>query len=893
MGNSKKGTAVEEKVVFTGNQQDFEKFRTWFHNEMDEKDRQWITLAAQAIAKVFQDIVAERTAKNTTTPMQTDLHKFSDKRIKTVQEAIKQYGAPVTLDLALVKNKKDVIGSAWAEADKLKITEDHLKTWHDNIDQSYIVKVNRAVLKILHNAIYPTGKANTKANQRLQHIVDTAEIRKFISGENTGDEDEWKTNLWQVPAVQVWSNLLFKFEGFTDMINGEFVNDLAGLLHDVTTSGKTQTFYDVDAKIATMGLTICKNFKEVPVFWNFFQGSVRQAMIQSLAANGQDKEAWRKAADKIADLLHDNTMLTLENTSDAVKYTETYLNREITNPDNHAAVLKADASDSKEILALKAELAELKAAQATVTTTQGGNRRFNGKRRRDGGARTADKAAVDACKTCGNRHPGRPCWTEGEKKREQALALLKEADSILATRKSNNKPSALEIKALEAAVVANKESNQCVLTHVTLAPTSTCTYVYHQGHVTAQDVDNNKWLESLARYALFDQQFMPDTEGAVLDSGAMMGIIPGAKGNGKCVQLTGVTGHTTAAEVADVVYPILTESKKPYAFATRGTTLVLTDTKDKIISLAVLLKAGFKVDFAAGTSDDLNFGGYLITPTGSRVALIFENNLWRVPLWAPPIRAPATRTMPAKVLIKSGTTNFLPAPCSTQDLKAVSTIKHIIATIQHDGFLHPLGVEQGYIGNGLRETAVNEYIKQTYGSLILFLQDSAHAQEFKVTEDKHGKFYIDCAQQPKPTCIHPADITPLDKDTASIMHQNLQKWCFPSKNIHAKIHEKYKGQVGFPKDFIWKLERHKDATVAVSMGARAYRTSKRVQQRGIHKFRGAAVSLEDGDVARAISAQDLTKLGLHIDYAHSISLGYSQERYYLILVVDGIDFVWD
>ncbi len=45
-------------------------------------------------------------------------------------------------------------------------------------------------------------------------------------------------------------------------------------------------------------------------------------------------------------------------------------------------------------------------------------------------------------------------------------------------------------------------------------------------------------------------------------------------------------------------------------------------------------------------------------------------------------------------------------------------------------------------------------------------------------------------------------------------------------------------------------------------------------------------------MARAISAQDLTKLGLHIDYAPSISLGYSKEKYYLILVVDGIDFVW-
>jgi hypothetical protein len=32
IGNSKKGTSVEEKVVFTGNQQDFEQFRTWFHD---------------------------------------------------------------------------------------------------------------------------------------------------------------------------------------------------------------------------------------------------------------------------------------------------------------------------------------------------------------------------------------------------------------------------------------------------------------------------------------------------------------------------------------------------------------------------------------------------------------------------------------------------------------------------------------------------------------------------------------------------------------------------------------------------------------------------------------------------------------------------------------------
>ena len=70
---------------------------------------------------------------------------------------------------------------------------------------------------------------------------------------------------------------------------------------------------------------------------------------------------------------------------------------------------------------------------------------------------------------------------------EGGLALLQEAESILVTRNSNNKPSTLEIKALEAAVVANKESNQCVPPHVTPASISTHTYMY-QEHLTTQDL---------------------------------------------------------------------------------------------------------------------------------------------------------------------------------------------------------------------------------------------------------------------------------------------------------------------------------------------------------------------------------------------------------------------
>ncbi len=44
----------------------------------------------------------------------------------------------------------------------------------------------------------------------------------------------------------------------------------------------------------------------------------------------------------------------------------------------------------------------------------------------------------------------------------------------------------------ESVVVTNKESNQCVHPHATSVSTSTHTYVYHQGHITVQDVGDRR-----------------------------------------------------------------------------------------------------------------------------------------------------------------------------------------------------------------------------------------------------------------------------------------------------------------------------------------------------------------------------------------------------------------
>ena len=49
-------------------------------------------------------------------------------------------------------------------------------------------------------------------------------------------------------------------------------------------------------------------------------------------------------------------MVTLENTSETIKRVQTYLDRDMTSSDIPTAVLQADTSESKAILALKAEL---------------------------------------------------------------------------------------------------------------------------------------------------------------------------------------------------------------------------------------------------------------------------------------------------------------------------------------------------------------------------------------------------------------------------------------------------------------------------------------------------------------------------------------------------------
>ncbi len=129
---------------------------------------------------------------------------------------------------------------------------------------------------------------------------------------------------------------------------------------------------------------------------------------------------------------------------------------------------------------------------------------------------------------------------------------------------------------------------------------------------------------------MFDQEFVPHTPGTVLDSGGQVNILEGALGSGTRIQLTGITGDKTQAETADAVFPVIAADGSRHAILIRGKNIVATHATDNILSLAVLLQAGYQVNFRVGTAQNPTDGGDIYTPTGKQIALIFAGNLLRL-----------------------------------------------------------------------------------------------------------------------------------------------------------------------------------------------------------------------------------------------------------------------
>ena len=88
---------------------------------------------------------------------------------------------------------------------------------------------------------------------------------------------------------------------------------------------------------------------------------MRQCHIHKLSKIGKDKAAWAKADEYLTNLMDSDTMFTLENTNDAIKRTQKYINRQDTDGEKRGAfssVSDEDTDDHDEVKALRTALKE-------------------------------------------------------------------------------------------------------------------------------------------------------------------------------------------------------------------------------------------------------------------------------------------------------------------------------------------------------------------------------------------------------------------------------------------------------------------------------------------------------------------------------------------------------
>jgi hypothetical protein len=518
------------------------------------------------------------------------------------------------LQLSLNKNRLASMGSNFCDHTKLGFKDAAaLEQAHKAVDLKYLRQTNRMAVRIFHDAVFEHPTKETAASTKLHSILRNNEVSKTLRGAVDDADDEWIAQPWRIPAVQIWGKICHKYEGMTDMLTGTMMEELANIITCVTGDARQRrTIYEADQDFERFGKTLIANFKDTATLWAFLRTSLRQCHIHKLSKVGKDKAAWAEADEYLTNLMDSDTMITLENTNDAIKRDENYMQRQDTDGDKRVAFSSAvDGSTDGQVNTLRAALKEkdqrLSALEVKFDTfsrgqTDGGNQR----------KKTAKKNEKECnyCKKTGKWFQGHDESECLHKKKDEAeaglLAIKERCERAVKGRQAT--------KGEKKAFAAGDDQHSKVSTSLPVT----------SPHPVA-----------LSTTATLDQRRVRH---GTVDTAAQLHVCKGARGKGQRILLKGITGDTVNAERADVVFPVTTIEGKRYAIFMRNQTLVVDKETETLLSVAVLLKAGFDVKFVTGTKRDPTFGGYLVTPDGQKIRMIFGDKLWRLPMWSDPVR---------------------------------------------------------------------------------------------------------------------------------------------------------------------------------------------------------------------------------------------------------------
>ena len=122
-----------------------------------------------------------------------------------------------------------------------------------------------------------------------------------------------------------------------------------------------------------------------------------------------------------------------------------------------------------------------------------------------------------------------------------------------------------------------------------------------------------------------------------IDSGSMVGLTGHHEHVlemlGTEAMVTGAHCAAQPAQAARLGMLTVTSDGTPLLFEVPGRSYYMEGVNDTILALAPIKKAGHKVKLLTGTAKNAQDGGYIQLTSGERINLVFENDLWRMPLF--------------------------------------------------------------------------------------------------------------------------------------------------------------------------------------------------------------------------------------------------------------------
>ena len=165
--------------------------------------------------------------------------------------------------------------------------------------------------------------------------------------------------------------------------------------------------------------------------WEFLRASLRQCHIHKLSKVGKDKAAWAKADEYLTNLMDSYTVLTLDNTDEAIKHAQNYMQRQDNDGEKRVAFSSASDesnNDHEEVKALvRATLKEkdqcLSALEAKFDSFSNEQKDGGNKHKKPVLARKNEKECT-YCKKAGKWFQGHEESECHHKKKDEAEAAL-------------------------------------------------------------------------------------------------------------------------------------------------------------------------------------------------------------------------------------------------------------------------------------------------------------------------------------------------------------------------------------------------------------------------------------------------------------------------------------